>query len=57
MKKKIVSAILAVLIMLTCFPISVFAAYENTHVNTGNQRYDIVEIALSQNGYGEQLKN
>lgn len=57
MKKKIVSAILAVLIMLTCFPISVFTAYENTHVNTGNQRYDIVEIALSQNGYGEQLKN
>lgn len=56
MKKKIVSAILAV-VLLICFPVSVFAAYENTHVNTGNQRYDIVEIALSQNGYGEQLKN
>ena len=29
------------------------AAYENTHVNTGNQRYDIIQIAATQLGYGE----
>ena len=29
------------------------AAYENTHVNTGNQRADIIAIALTQVGYGE----
>ena len=31
----------------------VMAAYENTHHNTGNQAYDIVEVAKTQLGYTE----
>lgn len=31
--------------------------YENTHVNTGNQRYDILAIALTQLGYTETGSN
>ena len=33
------------------------AAYENTHVNTGNQRQDIVAVALTQVGYREGWNN
>ena len=33
------------------------AAYENTHVNTGNAREDIVQIALTQVGYHEGANN
>ena len=29
------------------------AAYENTHVNTGDQRSDIIAVAVTQLGYGE----
>ncbi|MDE6519888.1 MAG: hypothetical protein K2K91_05430 [Ruminococcus sp.] len=30
------------------------AVYENTHTNTGNQRFDIVAIAQTQVGYHER---
>lgn len=30
------------------------AAYENTHVNTGDQRADIIAVAATQLGYGEE---
>ena len=30
------------------------AAYENTHVNTGNQRADIIAVAVTQLGYTEE---
>ena len=29
-------------------------AYENTHVNTGNQRADIIAVAVTQLGYAEE---
>ncbi len=35
----------------------VFAAYENTHTNTGNQRLDIVKVAQTQIGYHEGPDN
>ena len=34
-------------------PLQASAAYENTHINTGNQRADIVAIAQTQVGYHE----
>lgn len=39
------------LLLYIQFP--VMAAYENTHHNTGNQAYDIVEVAKTQLGYTE----
>ena len=36
---------------------SVSAAYENTHVNTGNYAYDIVQVAKTQVGYVEGTNN
>lgn len=36
-----------------CEGLTVCAAYENTHTNTGNQRIDIVEVAKTQIGYHE----
>lgn len=36
---------------------SVSAAYENTHTNTGNYAYDIVEVAKTQVGYHETGNN
>lgn len=36
-----------------CSGLPVSAAYENTHVNIGNQREDIVSIAETQVGYHE----
>ncbi|MCR4758658.1 MAG: RICIN domain-containing protein, partial [Oscillospiraceae bacterium] len=38
-----------------CFTAS--AAYENTHINTGNQREDIVAVAETQIGYHEGANN
>jgi len=56
-KTSMVGRVLAVLSVLAlafaCVPMSVFAAYENTHVNTGNQAYDIVAVAETQVGYLE----
>lgn len=33
------------------------SAYENTHVNTGNKAYDIIEVAKTQIGYAEKGNN
>ncbi len=35
----------------------VYAAYENTHVNTGNQPLDLVSVAKTQLGYAEGANN
>lgn len=56
--KKFLSVLLAVLIFMSIVPMSDMgiearAAYENTHTNTGNQAYDIVEVAKTQRGYTE----
>ncbi len=54
-----VTAVIMILSICTTLPVKVFvplqasAAYENTHANTGNQRFDIVEIAKTQVGYHE----
>lgn len=46
---------LAVLLLLTgILPVSVSAAYENTYKNTGDQRADIIGVALTQVGYIEE---
>ncbi len=48
--------LLAVILVLSgALPVS--AAYENAHVNTGNQRRDIVQVALTQLGYREGRNN
>ena len=62
MKKELTSAILSAALMLSALPLSTFADFENTHVNTGNMREDIVAVAETQIGYrdtpeGETLYN
>lgn len=51
--KRIVSAILCVLMIGSVLPLTSFAAYENTHVNTGNQIEDLIAVATTQIGYTE----
>ncbi len=49
--KKAVIMFISFVMLITIFPdvsITVNAAYENTHINTGNQRADIVAIAQTQ---------
>lgn len=47
--------LLGLISLLFAFPVS--AAYENTHVNTGNQAEDILAIAATQVGYKEGANN
>ncbi len=53
--KKTAIRLLAFLLMLVTalgfIPQNANAAYENTHVNTGNYRQDIIAVALTQVGY------
>ena len=53
--------LLVVLSILLCLPFSLSlpaeAAYENTHVNTGDQATDLVEVARTQVGYHEGTNN
>ena len=54
MKKAGLRLVLLVLVLVTALgfmPQSASAAYENTHVNTGNYRQDIIAVALTQVGY------
>lgn len=54
--KKAVVMFISFVMLITFFPdvsFTVNAAYENTHINTGNQRADIVAIAQTQVGYHE----
>ena len=54
MLKRIVTICLAALLLVgALMPAHADAAYENTHVNTGNQRADIIAIAATQIGYSE----
>lgn len=61
--KRMLPLLLAVVTMLGCLlpgtlPVQVNAAeYENTYVNTGNQRKDIIGVALTQVGYTEGENN
>lgn len=59
MTKRLLTLLLAMVLLICVMPIplSVSADYENTHVNTGNQRYDIIQVALTQVGYKEGSRN
>ncbi|MBR6513755.1 MAG: InlB B-repeat-containing protein [Clostridia bacterium] len=48
MKKTVI-----ILLILAMLPLGVFAAFENTHVNTGNGVDDILAVAFTQEGYME----
>jgi len=57
MNKRFLSLCLAAVMIFsalapTVMPVS--AEYDNTHTNTGNQRYDIIQIAATQLGYSEE---
>lgn len=52
MRKAIVLMLLAVL-LVSSLPVAVSADYENTYQNTGDQRADIIGVALTQLGYQE----
>ena len=51
--KRILAAVLCVLTFVSILPLTAFAAYENTHVNTGNQIEDLIAVATTQIGYKE----
>ncbi len=51
--KRILAAVLCTLTLVTALPLTTFAAYENTHVNTGNQIEDLIAVATTQIGYTE----
>ncbi len=50
---KMMAVAVVLALALACVPMSVFAAYENTHVNTGDMAADIVSVAMTQVGYLE----
>ena len=51
-------AVFTIVMMVVPVTVSVSAEeYPNTHANTGDQRYDIVQIALTQIGYTESTTN
>lgn len=59
-RKKFLSLIIVLAILCSALPVSsvtVFAAYENTYKNTGNQRADIIGVAETQIGYREGKNN
>lgn len=62
MTKKLLAVLLVLALMLPLATMPVSAeeinnAYPNTHVNTGNQRQDLIGVAMSQLGYTELYEN
>lgn len=60
MQKRLLSLLLALITLLTLvIPVTqqANAAYENTYTNTGDQRADIIGVALTQVGYEEGDNN
>lgn len=51
-----VCLVLAFVLVLTCMPVSA-VDHENTYTNTGNQRQDLIGVALTQVGYREGANN
>ncbi|MBR5515466.1 MAG: SH3 domain-containing protein, partial [Clostridia bacterium] len=51
--KRIIAAVLCSVMVIAALPFSSFAAYENTHTNTGNQIEDLIAVANTQVGYKE----
>ena len=58
-KRRILCFLLALVLTIGLLPMSVEAAdsHPNTHVSTGNNRYDIIGVARSQVGYMETGNN
>ena len=57
---RFISIFVAIVMLISIVPfgsVTASAAYENTYSNTGNQRIDIVGVALSQIGYMEGANN
>ena len=60
MRKRLLSLLLTIITTLSLLPqliTPVYAAYENTYKNTGDQRADIIGVALTQVGYLEGSGN
>lgn len=55
--RSVITLIMIVLLTVPFFTMPVNAAYENTYKNTGNQRNDIIGVALTQVGYKEGANN
>ncbi|MBQ3094725.1 MAG: hypothetical protein IJC52_06100 [Clostridia bacterium] len=55
--KRIAAVVTATVLLLCAVPLSVGAAYENTHTNTGDQAIDLVAVAKTQVGYKEGDNN
>ena len=51
--KRVLALVLCVMTFVTALPLTSFAAYENTHTNTGNQIEDLISVATTQIGYTE----
>ncbi len=50
---RVLASVLVVAMLALCLPLTAYAAYENTHVNTGDQAADIIAVAKTQIGYHE----
>jgi len=55
--RSIITLVLIVSLVIPLFATPVSAAYDNTYKNTGNQRNDIIGVALTQVGYREGSNN
>lgn len=51
--RRVLALVLLLVVVFTAIPLTAQAAYENTYKNTGDQRADIVGVALTQVGYRE----
>ncbi len=55
--KRFLSLAMVLFVLMVTLPFTLFVQaeeYENTHINTGNQRLDIIEVAKTQIGYMEE---
>ena len=57
MKKRFLAILLTLAAVLTLLGPTVSADYENTYVNTGDMRKDLIGVALTQVGYTESERN
>lgn len=51
--RKILALVLFAVLLVSSIPVTASADYENTYTNTGDQRADIIGVALTQVGYQE----
>ena len=51
--RKLMALVLLAVLLVSSIPMQAQAAYENTYTNTGDQRADIIGVALTQVGYQE----